>query len=60
MDERIYMVSADDEAGDHHVFMTNDRERALAAYQRLAQQHGAVMTNGAVAEALQRGRLDEE
>lgn len=52
MEERIYLVGAEDEAGDHHIFMTNDRERALAAYHRLEQQHGAVNTNDAVAEAL--------
>lgn len=55
MDERIYMVGAEDEAGDHHVFMTNDRERALAAYRRLHQQYGAAMTNDALAEALRAG-----
>jgi len=52
MEERIYMVSAEDELGDQHVFMTGDCERALAAYHRLKAQYGNVRMNDAVAEAL--------
>lgn len=55
MVERIYMVGAEDEAGDHHMFMTNDRDRALAAHRRLEEQHGAVMINDAVADAILAG-----
>lgn len=55
MNERIYMVSADDELGDRHVFMTEDHERALAAYHRLKAQYGAVRMNDALAEALSNG-----
>lgn len=55
MEERIYMISAEDELGDQHVFMTEDRERALAAYRRLKAQYGAVRMNDAVAEALSNG-----
>jgi hypothetical protein len=52
MEERIYMVSAEDELGDQHVFMTENRERALAAYHRLKAQYGTVRMNDAVADAL--------
>lgn len=52
MDDRIYMVSAEDEFGDQHVFMTEDRQRALAAYRRLKLQYDAVSMNDALADAL--------
>lgn len=49
------MVSGEDELGDQHVFMTEDRERALAAYHRLQAQYGVVRMNDAVADALSDG-----
>ncbi|MGN6538028.1 MAG: hypothetical protein ACTHKQ_20145 [Mesorhizobium sp.] len=55
MEERTYIVGAEDELGDQHVFMTGDRERALAAYHRLKAQYGAVRMNEAVADALSDG-----
>lgn len=30
--DRIFMVTGEDENGDHHVFMTDDLQRAVAKY----------------------------
>lgn len=33
LDDRVYMVNAEDENGDHHVFVSMNRGRAEARYQ---------------------------
>jgi len=52
MDERVYMVSGEDEHGDQHVFATESLERAKAAYRDMKARYEAVRTNNALADAL--------
>lgn len=51
-DERLYMVGGEDELGDQHVFMTNDRERAIAAYKEMGSRFANVATNAGLGDAL--------
>jgi len=53
MDERVYMVSGEDELGDQHVLMTESLERAKAAYLDMKARYGKVMMNDALADALE-------
>lgn len=52
MEQRTYIVGAEDELGDQHVIMTGDRKRALAPYHQLKAQYGNVRMNDAVADAV--------
>ncbi len=51
-DNRVFMVGAEDELGDQHVFMTSDLERATKAYRDMKARYGNVRTNDGLAEAL--------
>lgn len=35
LDELVYMVSGDDERGDHHIFVSTDKDRAEAKRQTM-------------------------
>ena len=48
----VYMVGAEDELGDQHVFMTSDLERATRAYQDMKARYGSVRVNDGLADAL--------
>lgn len=44
-DERVYMVMAEDENGDGHLFASDDRGRAEAALVRMTAQFGQARAN---------------
>lgn len=53
-DERVYMVAARDEAGDQHMFVSGDLDRALGAHRDLTARFGEVQTNDALADAIRK------
>ena len=44
-DGLVFMVSGDDEIGDHHIFVSSSRERAEARYQAMLTTHASVKAN---------------
>ena len=44
-DEIIYMVTGEDENGDHHIFVTSDRRRAEAGHEDALRQFQDVTAN---------------
>ena len=44
-DELVYMVTGEDENGDHHIFVTSDLRRAEARHEAALSQLTAVSAN---------------
>ena len=45
LDELVYMVSGDDERGDHHIFVSSDKDRSEAKRQTMLALFTNVMAN---------------
>lgn len=51
-EDLTYITGAEDENGDHHMFLSEDRDRAIAAYRRFVERYGIARTNDGLAAAL--------
>lgn len=51
-EDRAYLAGAEDEHGDHHLFATDNLERAIAAYRDFEARFGKARANDGLADAM--------
>lgn len=51
-EERAFMIWSLDKSGDHHLFATDDLERATTAYHTMKERHGNALANEGLSEAV--------
>lgn len=51
-EDRVYLAGGEDENGDHHLFATDNLERAIAAYRDFEARFGRARANDGLADAI--------
>ena len=51
-EEQAFMVWAQDKNGDHHLFATNDLERAITAFHGMKERFGNALPNEGLGDAI--------
>jgi hypothetical protein len=51
-EDRVYLAGGEDKHGDHHLFATDNLERAIAAYRDFEARFGQARANDGLADAM--------
>jgi hypothetical protein len=58
-EDRAYLAGGEDENGDHHLFATDNLQRAIAAYRDFEARFGNARANDGLADALAVAAVNE-